>query len=368
MRILTVNSGSSSLKLAVFELQGRELVRLAKISEPIDSAGYAAAIAKVLVSHSGGVDVVVHRVVHGGDRFTHSQVIDAEVEVAIEALASLAPLHNPPALLAIQAVRQLLGTRVVQIAAFDTAFFCSLPPAAARYALPRALTDRLGIRRFGFHGLAHEGRWRRWAQIGGADIAGSRVISLHLGAGCSMAAIADGKAQDVSMGFSPLEGLVMATRCGDVDPSVLLYLLRSGELSLEQLGRMLNHESGLLGLSGHSGDMRVLINSSNPADQLAVDVFVLRVRKYLGAFAAVLGGVDAILIGGGIGEYQPGVRARIFEKMKWLGVELDAAHNDNTVNCEAGVHTNGSAVALWVIPTDEERALADEAIQLMSNQ
>jgi len=366
VRILTVNAGSSSLKLAVFESRGVELIRVARANESVKGDAYLTALTSFLAACPGQIDVVAHRVVHGGQQFARPRIIDAEVEAAIGVLAALAPLHNPSALKGLHAVRQLLGQTVPQVALFDTAFFADLPPAAAVYALPQGVAQRHGIRRFGFHGLAHQGRWRRWQQLGGSDISASRVISLHLGAGCSAVAIAHGKPVDTSMGFSPLEGLVMATRCGDVDPSVLLHLLRSGELSLNQLEHMLNHESGLLGLSGHSADMRALIKSPDEADRLAVDVFVLRVRKYLGAYAAVLGGVDAVLIGGGIGEFQPEVRARIFAGMNWLGLKLDQDTNQRVVNREAFVHASDSAVSLWVIPTDEERAMAEETMELLT--
>lgn len=366
MRILTVNAGSSSLKLALFESRGVEPVRVAKANEAVKGEAYLTALSTFLDAYPGKIDVVAHRVVHGGQQFTRPQIIDGDVEAAIGKLAALAPLHNPSALKGIHAIRQLLGPGVTQVALFDTAFFADLPLASAVYALPRELAQRYGIRRFGFHGLAHQGRWRRWQQLSGPDASARRVISLHLGAGCSAVAISNGRPVEVSMGFSPLEGLVMATRCGDLDSSVLLHLMRTGAMSLDQVEHMLNHESGLLGLSGRSADMRELIHSEQETDRLAVDVFVLRVRKYLGAYAAVLGGVDAVLVGGGIGEFQPEVRARVFADMGWMGVKLDVEANRLAINRETFVHTTDSAVSVWVIPTDEERTMAQETMDLLT--
>ncbi len=365
MRILTVNAGSASLKLALFDVQGEQWLRLKYVNRAAKMDEYAGIMAEVVAKFAGAVDAVVHRFVHGGTQFSRPVVISAQVEVALGSLASLAPLHNPPALQGIRIVRELLGAAVTHIAVFDTAFFADLPAVAITYALPKTLSAQFGLRRFGFHGIAHEARWRRWSELAGDSLPTSRVISLHLGGGCSAAAILGGKAQDSSMGFSPLDGLVMATRSGDIDASALMHVLKSGQYSVDELERLLNKESGLLGLSAHSGDMRALLDSERQEDQFAIDVFIFRVRKYIGAYAAVLGGLDAILIGGGIGEFQPSVRARIFENMAWLGIEFDPPKNARVVNGEASLSAEGSAVSVWLIPTDEERALAERAVQLM---
>jgi acetate kinase len=248
-------------------------------------------------------------VVHGGTRLTASCWLDRDAEREIERLAPLAPLHNPHALAWIAACRAQFGRAVPQAAMFDTAFFASLPRFASTYALPAALTGHGELRRFGFHGLAHQSMLAAWGQGQG------RLITVQLGSGCSIAAIRDSQAVDTSMGFTPLEGLVMSTRSGDVDPGLLLHLQVAGGHSAERLAEVLSHQSGLLGLSSRSSDMRALLAADDPASALAIEIYCYRVRKYIGAYLAALNGADAILFGGGVGENAPAIRERILSDL-----------------------------------------------------
>jgi acetate kinase len=308
------------------------------------------------------VTAVAHRIVHGGARLTAPCRIDAAVEAEIERLVPLAPLHNPRALEWIRACRALFGAETAQVAVFDTAIYAALPEVAATYALPRALCARHGIRRYGFHGLAHQAMGQRWRELQPNLRAGGRVISLQLGAGCSITAIRDGQVVDTSMGFSPLEGLVMATRSGDVDPGLLLFLQRAEGLTPERMEGLLNEESGLLGLSGVSGDMRALLDADDAGARLAVDVYCYRARKYIGAYLAALGGADAILFGGGVGEHAPEVRAQILTGLGGLGIVLDADANRTTIGAERCISQHSSAAGVWVIPVDEAVILAQAAL------
>ncbi len=365
MSILTINAGSSSLRLCLFEQTDGGLAKLAEAryqdADTKDTSLLADFIASVDVAE---ITLMVHRVVHGGAQLTAPCLIDAAVAAEIEQLAVLAPLHNPRALTWIRLARDLLGEQVPQVAVFDTAFYLSLPQVAATYALPREWCRRHAIRRYGFHGIAHRAMWDRWRQIRPKIKDGGRVISVQLGSGCSITAIDRGAPVDTSMGFSPLEGLVMATRCGDLDPAVLTYLQRHAGLSAEEIERVLNEQSGLLGVSGDSGDMRVLLDSGSTEAQLAVNLYCYRVRKYIGAYVAALGGVDAILFGGGVGENSPQVRAKILQSMEWLGLEVDVDGNKTSVGMEAAISAVKSRVEAWVIPVDEASVMAREALML----
>ncbi len=368
MSILAINAGSSSLRLSLFEQQSTALALLAERRYDVTDKFVPSLLEAFAASAgAGNITLVVHRVVHGGTRFTTPCLIDAEVEAEIERLIPLAPLHNPPALAWIRTARRLLGEQVPQVAVFDTAFYRSLPEVAADYALPRELCRRHGIRRYGFHGIAHCAMWQRWREIRPEVENGGRVISLQLGSGCSITAIDQGVPVDTSMGFSPLEGLVMATRSGDLDPAIVVFLQREAGLNGEQIERMLNHRSGLRGVSGISGDMRVLLESDSPAARLAIDLYCYRVRKYIGAYSMVLGGIDAILFGGGVGENSPQVRARILRGMGWLGVELDSAGNGGAIGKEICISTGQSRSEVWVIPADEASVMARQALETISD-
>src|SRR5919197_3944961 len=309
MRVLVVNAGSSSLKLRL--LGPDDAVEAAPDVPPDDVAALEAAIAEM-----PRPDAVGHRVVHGGERFRAAVALDDGVVAALEELTDLAPLHQPLALAGIAAVgRALPGAPAV--ACFDTAFHATLPTAASTYALPAQWRERYGVRRYGFHGLSHAYASRR------ADA--PRVVSCHLGAGASLAAVRDGACVDTTMGFTPMEGLVMATRAGSVDPGLVLWLLRHG-LDVDALEQGLDREGGLRGLGGDA-DMRALLARDDPEARLAIDVYVHRLRAGVAAMAAALGGLDALVFAGGVGEHAPRVRAMAAAGLGFLGVELDAEAN-----------------------------------------
>lgn len=365
--ILTVNAGSSSVRLAAFRQEGGKLLRIAGSYHSLDEGTPDELLRKFLGRL--GTDRVVaasHRVVHGGKHLVNTCLIGPDEEREIERLSALAPLHNPPALRLIRAARSALGPEVLQVAVFDTALFADMPDVAKTYALPGGLCAEHGIRRYGFHGLAHRAMWLRWRELTPDAKGGGRVISLQLGAGCSMTAFREGKVVDTSMGFSPLEGLVMATRSGDVDPRVITYLQRTIGLSVDKVEELLNKSSGLLGVSGISSDMRKLLDSDKPEARLAVELYCYRARKYVGAYIAALGGADAIIFGGGVGENSPEVRERILSGMQWCGIDLDKAANSAASGKEGRISSGESKVEVWVLPVDEAALLASEAIALMS--
>lgn len=363
MTILTVNSGSSSIRLAAFAREADGRCLLASHHSSVEPAWAERVLSEFIEKNGlGDIAAVAHRIVHGGEKLMHPCRIDTGVELEIERLSTLAPLHNPPALAWLRACRTLLGSGVPQVAVFDTAFFAELPVVARTYALPRGLCERHAARRYGFHGIAHAAMWHRWQELRPQIRDRGRVISLQLGAGCSITAVRAGRAVDTSMGFSPLEGLVMATRSGDVDAGLLLYLQRAEGLSPDRLEKLLNEESGLLGLSGVSGDMRTLLESSEPAARLAVEVYGYRARKYVGAYLAALGGAEAILFGGGVGEHAATVRETILTGMEWCGIALDVEKNRAAAGREACISHAGSAIEVWVIPVDEAAILAQEAM------
>lgn len=369
MIVLTVNTGSSSTRLAAFSMPA--LARLAEAATALSSArgpgldpiGEPQALLRAFLDRHALRDVVAvaHRVVHGGARLTAPCRVDEAVETEIRRLAPLAPLHNPIALEWIHAARAVLGPDVPQIAVFDTAFYAPLPEVARRYAVPRALAAKHGLRRYGFHGLAHEAMWRRWRALRPDVPEGGRVVSLQLGAGCSMTAVRDGRPLDTSMGFSPTEGLMMATRSGDVDPGLITYLQRHEGLTPEATERLLTRESGLLGVAGEA-DMQALLARDDADARLALDMYCQRARKYLGAYLAVLGGADAILFGGGVGEHAPFVRGKILADMEWAGVALDAQANRTAVGAEARLSRPQSRTDIWAIPVDEAVILAQQAV------
>jgi acetate kinase len=363
MRLLAVNTGSSSVRLALYTHDGGSLLRLAVAGYP-GEAQIEDTLREFL--RAGPVNAVAHRVVHGGTHLGAPCVIDATVEAEIGHLAALAPLHHPRALAWIRACRAVLGADIVQVAVFDTGFYADLPEVARSYALPRQLVQRFGLRRYGFHGIAHQALWRRWHALRPDVAGGGRVISLQLGAGCSMTAIERGVPRDTSMGFSPLEGLVMATRAGDLDPGLLLYLLREAGMTVDELDRLLSRDSGLLGMSDTSADMRALLLADAGEARLAVELYCYRARKYLGAYLAVLGGADAILLGGGVGEHAAPVREKILAGLEWAGIRLDVAANQAANGGEHCISAADSRVAVWVIPVDEAGVLVEAALAVMA--
>jgi acetate kinase len=367
MTILTVNIGSSSVRLAAFARNGNALTELATVRHDLAASGEPRVMLSEFCRTHGlsGIDVSVHRVVQGGANLTASCLLDQEVEQEIDRLTPLAPLHNPVSLRWIRAVREAFGTGIAQVAVFDTAFFITLPEIAQSYAIPHTLAQKHAVRRYGFHGLAHQAMWRKWCDLQPAIPHGGRMVSLQLGAGCSITAIDNGLPRDTSMGFSPLEGLVMATRSGDIDPGLVTFLQRQEGLTAEQIDRLLNEQSGLLGVSGISADMRQLLESQDERAGLAVDLYCYRARKYLGAYLAVLGGAEAILFGGGVGENVPVVREKILAGMEWCGIEVDSEKNYGSGGL-LRISSRTSKVEVWVVPVNEAAILAHEAEVVMA--
>ena len=294
--------------------------------------------------------------------------INDEVINAIESISHLAPLHNEPALSAMRAARAILGSAIPQVAVFATSFHHTLPERAARYAIPTALAEKHHIRRYGFHGLAHRYMTERYAAIIATPVEQTKLVTVQLGNGCSATAIDGGRSVDTSMGFTPLEGLIMGTRSGDVDPSLAGFLTRAEKVDVGEVERWLNTRSGLLGISGYSNDMRELLEAEargNSLAALAVDMFCYRVRKYIGAYLTVLGGADAIVFGGGIGENTPQVRARICRGMEWCGLVIDEHHNAKAISIEAPFHTANSRIHAYVIPVDEGVIIARDTMRCL---
>ena len=314
------------------------------------------------------IDAVGHRVVHGGDRFTTAVSIDGDVVATLEALSAIAPLHNPGAISGIRAARKILGDSAPMVAAFDTSFHHTIPEQAALYAIPYELSQKHKIRRYGFHGLAHQYDIARYAELNGKSVKEINAATFHLGNGCSATAIRNGQSIDTSMGFTPLEGLVMGTRSGDLDPALVCYLARAESVDAGEIESWLNQRSGLLGLSGLSNDMRDLNTAydSNPRARLAVDVFCYRARKYLGAYLAVLeGAAEAVIFSGGIGENSALVRQKILSGVEWCGLNLDQAANETVIGCDGRISAADSKLDVFVIHTDEESIIARETARVV---
>jgi acetate kinase len=356
MRVLVVNAGSSSLKLRL--LDGDDEV-LAEHELPAPQARIdGAALRKALDSPLADAHAVGHRIVHGGERFRAAVPIDAAVETALRELSDLAPLHQPKSLAALDAVTALLP-KLPAVACFDTAFHATLLPAASTYALPAEWRDRWGLRRYGFHGLSHAWVARRAPELLGRSSEGLRVVSCHLGAGASLCAIGDGRSLDTTMGFTPLEGLVMATRSGSVDPGMLLWLLEREALSASELAEALEHRSGLLGLSG-TADMRDLlirVDASDRQAQLALEVYVHRLRAGIAAMAAALGGLDALVFTGGVGERSSAVRELTVGGLDFLGLAIDRERN-RTVTGDRDLSTAAASAATLVVAAREDIEIA----------
>lgn len=363
-RALVLNAGSSSLKFESIDLASgaRSGGVVERIGEPGGVADHTAAVRSVLESLAAQPEVVGHRVVHGGTRFSEPTLIDDAVEAAIEELSSLAPLHNPPGLAGIRAARAVLPD-VPQVAVFDTAFHTTLPDHAATYALDLAVARELGIRRYGFHGTSFRSVSRSAAAFLDRPLEELRMIVLHLGNGASACAIDRGRSIDTTMGLTPLEGLVMGTRSGDVDPGVLLHLARLG-WSADEIDALLNRRSGLAGLAG-SNDLRDVAAAGTPDAELAIEVMLHRLRKYLGAYAVELGGVDAVVFTAGIGENAAWLRERAVERLGFLGISVDPARNA-TGSGSRRISPDGALVEVLVIPTDEELEIATQAASLLA--
>jgi acetate kinase len=362
MTLITINSGSTSVKLALYDSgatgEPRRIEDEHHTGHELDPQAVLGALARKLPA---APRAVAHRIVHGGTRFVQPTRIDDAVVKGIEALAPLAPLHNPVALRWLAAARALWGAPCVHVGVFDTAYFHDLPRVAAEYALSVELGAARGVRRYGFHGLAHESLWRGWCARRPDLPQGGRLITLQLGGGCSAAAIDRGRPVDTSMGFSPLEGLVMATRSGDVDAAVVPYLQRQLKQSADEVIALLNHAAGLAGISGTDKNPAELAADPAAQSQFAVELYCYRLRKYLGAYLAVLGGCDGIVFGGGVGEHVPQVRARALTNLAWAGILVDEKRNAAACGGNACISAEASAVRVDVIAADEESILARAA-------
>jgi acetate kinase len=395
MRILAINSGSSTLKFDYFHFSDKpngidrriahgiaagigvggaisftssadvQIIKKIKLIDHSDATQKVLSLmAQQGITTSMKLNAIGHRVVHGGGRFIEPTLIDDEVLKAIEDVSVLAPLHNEPSLVTIKAMRKAKPD-ILMVAVFDTAFHRSLPERAWRYAIPQGLADKHGIRRYGFHGLAHRYMSERYAAIAGVPASSLKLITLQLGNGCSAAAIDGGCPIDTSMGFTPLEGLVMGTRSGDIDPSLVNYIARCENITSEQVEDLLNKKSGLLGLSGKWRDMRELLRDEEKgiaAAALAIDIFCYRARKYVGSYLAALGGADAIVFGGGIGENAPSVRARILSGMDWCGLTVDDKRNESAIRLEGCISADDSNIKAYVIPVDEASIIARDTM------
>jgi acetate kinase len=368
MTILTVNTGSSSVRLGLFEKTAKGLTRIDEGHVKPDEDVPENLLKRFLRERIRGIKAAAHRIVHGGSTLTESCIISEKVEKEIDRLSILAPLHNPAALKWVRACRTVIGERIPQIAVFDTAFFAEMPVVSKIYALPQDLCKKHGIRRYGFHGIAHRAMLQRLKELQPDSGNKGKVISIQLGSGCSMTAIKDGRPVDTSMGFSPLEGLMMSTRAGDIDPGILIYLQKEAGLSADEIDRVLNRSSGLKGVSGISGDMRVVLKSDEPVARLAVNLYCYHAKKYTGAYMAALGGAEAILFGGGVGENSPFIRRKILVNMEWCGILLDRDANEETVGKEGYISSDKSTVDVVVISVDEASELAKEAVNIMGHR
>jgi acetate kinase len=392
--VLVINCGSSSIKYQVFRMPENEVLAKGLVekiggsdaglkhrtdgtehvaTQPIaDHKAGMELILRTLVDAEHGViadiheiGAVGHRVVHGGEAYSGSVLLDDDVMKTIEAFCDLAPLHNPPNLVGIRAAQEALP-EAPQAAVFDTAFHQSIPRHAYLYALPYEMYEQHRVRRYGFHGTSHHYVAERAAGFLGKPPEQTNVITCHLGNGCSITAVRDGRSVDTSMGLTPLEGVAMGTRSGDIDPAIVFYLNEKG-YDCEALNKMLNKQSGLLGVSGVSNDMRDLLeaaDSGNERARLATDIFAYRIRKYIGAYLAVLGRVDAIVLTGGIGENNAVTRSDILDGLEPLGIALDPARNEAKEKGERDIAAAGSRTRILVIPTDEEGYIARQAYRL----
>ena len=409
MNVLVLNCGSSSLKFQListsleqieqnadrtlakghieriggaatlnFSVDGKPPVRSGRPIRDIKAA--LDAVLQWIASNEAAIDgvgsladiqAVGHRVVHGGEKFSKSVLIDEEVLDGIEEMIELAPIHNPANIAGIVAARSVLGRSLPQAAVFDTAFHHTLPEHAYLYAIPYQLYRRHKIRRYGFHGTSHRYIAYRYRTINNIPRDNVNIITLHLGNGCSIAAIKGGNSIETSMGFTPLEGLVMGTRSGDLDPAIVEFISEKEGVSAHEVDTMLNKSSGLLGISGLTNDMRELLaeaeESGDRRARLAIEIFCYRVRKYIGSYVAAMNGADAIVFSGGIGENSPAIRSRICNELGWLNVGVDEAKNAELVKGREGVFSDdGSRVKLWTIPTNEEILIARDTVRLIN--
>jgi len=399
MKILVINCGSSSIKYQLMDMEEERVLAEGLVEKIGESRSFLShqtersSVRKEVTSrdHREGLRLVIdhlleksagvikdpaeisavgHRVVHGGDAFIESTLVDENVIGTIRRCATLAPLHNPPNLAGIEAAMDLLPD-VPHVAVFDTSFHQTMPKEAYMYALPYELYEKYGIRRYGFHGTSHRYVALRAAQLLGRDLGDLKVITCHLGNGCSMTAVDRGKSVDTSMGFTPLEGLPMGTRCGDIDPSIVFFVAEKERLSLTEVSEILNRKSGLLGISGISNDVREIRGEAergNDRARLALQVLAYKVRKYIGAYAAVLGGLDVIVFTAGIGENAEYVRWEVCRGLEFLGVRLDESRNKEPMKSKGVISAEGSQVKVLVVPTREELMIARDTLEIVRRQ
>ncbi|HHL57704.1 MAG TPA: acetate kinase [Bacteroidetes bacterium] len=399
MKIIILNCGSSSIKFQLVDMPGNKviskgLVEKVGLEESIiklqNDNGADLKTNKHIPDHQKGIEEVLnllvsadygslksldeigavgHRVVHGGEDFSGSVPITDEVIKALEKNVELAPLHNPPNLAGIYTMKKLLP-KVPQVGVFDTAFHQTMPEHVYLYAVPFVLYEKYKVRRYGFHGTSHKYISQRACDILGVDIKTQKIITCHLGNGSSMAAIMNGKSYDTSMGMTPAEGLIMGTRTGDIDPGALLYMAEKEETSISETSNLLNKKSGMLGISGVSSDMRDIENAANEGNhraQLALEMFAYRAKKYIGAYAAAMGGVDIIVFAGGIGEMDAETRKRILNGLEFLGIDLDSSKL-SVRGEEVILSTPRSKVKVMVVPTDEEMMIARDTYEIVSRK
>lgn len=398
MKILVLNCGSSSIKYKFFDMESKEVLaqggiekiglkgsflkatlpngdKLVLEGEILEHQAGIEYILGVLTSEKHGciksldeIDAVGHRVVHGGEEFNKSVLINDEVINKMEECIELAPLHNPPNLAGIYAVKELMGD-IPQVGVFDTAFHQTMPAEAYMYGLPYSLYEKYSIRRYGFHGTSHRYVSRKGCEILGVPYEEQRIITAHIGNGGSITAIKGGKSVDTSMGMTPVEGLLMGTRCGDVDAGIISFIMEKENIGTQATSVLINKHSGLLGISGVSSDMREIraaIAEGNERAQLAYNIFGYRIKKYIGAYAATLGGVDILMFTGGIGENAFYLREQVCKELAFLGIEIDAEKNSTIFGEEAVISTPESKITVMVVPTDEEYMIASDTMEIVS--
>jgi acetate kinase len=372
LNILVLNCGSSSIKFRLYAMEGEQILagglidRIGEEEGPVQN--HREGLRLILDRLDQDFQAVGHRVVHGGLRLHDPVLITKDIIAEICCYNELAPLHNPPNLAGIEAVADLLPT-VPQAAVFDTSFHQRMPDHASTYAIPRFIREKHNIRKFGFHGISHEYLAHRGSALLGIPLAKARFITCHLGNGTSITAVAGGWSIDTTIGFGTLAGIPMGTRCGDIDPAIIPFLMEKESLTTSDISRILYYESGLLALSETSNDMRSIIkeaSAQNPMALLALEVYCYQVKKFIGAFAAALGGLDALIFGAGIGENVPLIREKVCSNLGFLGIHLDADRNGEVVGREGIISSPASRVKIMVIPTNEELLIARETKRLLS--
>ena len=399
MKVLVLNCGSSSIKFQLFDMQKKQLLTKG-IAEKVGLKGSFVKLEKEngekvkfegeILDHQSGIeyilgiitskkhgciksldeiDAVGHRVVNGGEKFNRSVLIDDEVQAAVEKYSDLAPLHNPANLKGVYAIKLLMPGKP-QVGVFDTAFHQTLPKKAFMYAIPYSLYKKYGIRKYGYHGTSHFYVSKRACEILKVDIKKQKIITVHLGNGASMAAVKNGESIDTSMGFTPIEGLIMGTRSGDLDIGVLTYIMDKEEIGISQIGTLANKQSGMLGITGISSDMREIedaaFKENNERAILGLDMYHYRIKKYIGSYAAAMGGVDILVFAGGIGENAPETREEVCRDLDFLGIEIDPSKNNGLRSKEAVISRDGAKVTVIVVPTNEELVIAEDTVRIIN--